>query len=48
MVTKKAAAKTTKPTAAKSVASKPQGKSTLALNRKNGLTGDFPLMLDLR
>ncbi len=48
MVTKKAPAKTTKPAAAKSVASKPQGKSTLVLNRKNELTGDIPPMLDLR
>jgi hypothetical protein len=47
-VTKKATAKTTKAASAKSVASKPQGKSTLALNRKNGLIGDIPAILDLR
>jgi hypothetical protein len=44
----KAAAKTTKLASAKSVASMPQGESTLALNRKNELIGDVPPILDLR
>ena len=48
MVTKKAAAKTTKLAPEKSVASKPQGKSTLELNRKNWLIGGIPPVLDLR
>jgi hypothetical protein len=48
MVTKKAAAKTTKSVPAKPVTSKQPGKSLLALNRKNVLTGDLPTVLDLR
>ena len=48
MVTKKASAKTTKSTPAKSVAIKSPGKSALALNRKNDLIGEIPLVLDLR
>ena len=48
MVTKKATAKTTKSAPAKPLVSKPQGKSTLALNSKNMLIGDIPPTLDLR
>ncbi len=48
MVTKKAAAKTTKSAPAKSALGKTQGKSTPALNRKNWLIGDIPPVLDLR
>lgn len=48
MGTKKATAKTTNSATATSAASKPQGKVSLSLSRKNVLTGDLPPMLDLR
>lgn len=48
MVTKKAEAKTTKSVPAKPLPSKSQGRSSLALNRKNELIGDIQSTLDLR